>query len=153
MPVFSEQERLKSQHTTVEVLEAEHNFNDDPPPIVSANIISLVTWSWMNSFLKRGKSTILTMNSFWGLQEADKAETQFTRICKEWDKEVLKGAEASLNSALYRTYKCQFIVLHFLVFLDTCLKAFQGVHTHALLCLSIRIRWVVPTEFSACCVC
>ncbi|BFZ59390.1 ATP-binding cassette glutathione S-conjugate transporter ycf1 [Saitoella coloradoensis] len=77
--------------------------DEDPSPLVYANIFSKITFSWMTPMMKKGYNTFLTENDLWTTRKEDSTEYLAGRLEYYWDKELLKE-KVNLWRVLFKAY-------------------------------------------------
>ena len=68
----------------------EDNTNQSFHPTKSANLLSLLTFWWMNNIFSKGNKRPLNQSDFLPLHEDDKARDLTERLQKEWNDQLPK---------------------------------------------------------------
>lgn len=77
-------------------------------PLETADIFSLLTFSWMSPLMKLGYSTFLTESNLPPLPQRISAATARDALNKEWQKQKLSHSRPSLSWALIKAFGFQF---------------------------------------------
>ena len=95
----------------------EDNTNQSFHPTKSANLLSLLTFWWMNNIFSKGNKRPLNQSDFLPLHEDDKARDLTERLQKEWNDQLLKwnnsqGKQPRLWKCVLRTLVSKVTLFH-----------------------------------------
>jgi len=99
-----------------ETIETEDDDTNQPShPMQSANFLSLLTFWWMNSTLKKGSKRPLNQSDLLPLHEKDRTRDLTERLQKEWNTNVqdcnsTQGKQPKLWKSVLRTMSCKDIL-------------------------------------------
>lgn len=83
---------------------------EDPSrsPLETADIFSIITFSWMSPLMKLGYATYLTEDDLPRLPEKTDTESAFTALNDNWQDQVSSKSNPSLSIALFKAFGKQF---------------------------------------------
>lgn len=80
------------------------NPSDSPHPATSANFLSLLTFSWMNSIFKTGRKQALNQSDFLPLQKENRTRELTEDLQGEWNRHVQDCNKAKMKQP--KLWKC-----------------------------------------------